>query len=574
MRPVLLPLLAAFAGFALARWNTFPAKPIRPEPITATTPSLREIPATPPPSPPAAQALKPIGERLSATFHPKSPLESAARALAVIDAMTAEDFQHLGDHPGSVPTPSTHGFDQEYNRAFMDAFVERWLVVDPAGAVAGIRELEKKMVMPGSQWAGAGEFLSALARTHSEMVLGSLPEKAVWDPFDHSLFTAFAELAKREPAAARSYLERFADPQQRKSAEIAIAQGVAENDPVAAVALARTLDSQAVFDAALAAAKGRGAGAVRDVLMANAKKFPVGNALPELALRDPDEDWEALAGDVPDETRGVLVQTVTEAGRLTPEELARRIAGLDRFPPNLRNLMGGMLVGAWAEEDPRAASEWALAHAKADDSEAPESQRVNAAFYQWLRADEAAALDWCTHLPGSPLRDNISNGAAASLARAGKIDEALAILGPHPGAKSSDAIAAIAESRAEGDPAAAAAWIDSLPPEIETTGAVNEIVEKWAARDLASAAKWVESQPVGARRDAALQAYTRTAAELDPAAAGEWAATIADPKARAKAAEFVFGKMNRRDPAAARAWLRALPGVDPVWRERFVRLNR
>ncbi len=572
---MLLPLFSALAGFAIARWNTFPAKPIRPAPIAATTPSPGEAPDEPSTPPPAAQAPKPVRDRLCDVLHATRPLESATAVLAVIDAMRAEDCHHLSNQTGSVPVLMSYGFDQEFSSAFMNALVERWLVVDPAGARVGIRQFEKNTVgNAASEWTGEGQFLAAFARTHPEMLLDALPEKAVWDPFDRSLSTAFAELAKRDPAAARSYLKRFADPQQRKSAEVAIAKGIAESDPVAAVAVARTLDSQPVFDAALAAAKGRGASAVRDVLMANAKKFPVGNVLPELALRDPDEDWGTLAGDVSDDKRGVLVQTVTEAGRLTPEELARRIAGLDRFPPNLRKLMGGMLVSAWAENDPRAASEWALAHAKADDSEAPESQRVNAAFYQWLRADEAAALDWCTHLPGSPLRDNISNGAAASLARAGKIDGALAILGPQPGAKSASAIAAIAESRAEGDPSAAAAWIDSLPLEINTAGAVNAIVEKWAARDLASAAKWVESQPAGARRDAALRAYTRTAAELDPAAAGEWAETIADPKLRAKAAESVFGLMSRRDPAAARAWLRALPGVDLVWRERFLRLGR
>ena len=503
------------------------------------------------------------------------PLESAARALAAIDAMTADDFQHIGDHPGSVPVLMAYGFDPEFSGAFMDALVERWLLVDPAGAVAGIREFEKKTAgNTASEWTDEGQFFSAFARTHPEMLLDALPEKAVWDPFDRSLSAAFNVLAKRDPAAARGYLGHFTDPEQRKSAEVAIAQGVAENDPVAAVALARALDSRAVFDSAIAAAKRRGSAALRDVLRANAKKFSVGQALPELALRDPDEDWEALAGDAPDDMRFVLVQTHTEAGRLTPEERARRIAGLDRLPPNLRGLMAGMLVRAWAKDDPRAAAEWTLAHAKPGDGDAPESQRVGAAFYPWLQADEAAALDWCAHLPASPLRENIASGAAASLARAGKIDAATAMLGSHPGAKSSDAIAAIAEARAESDPAATAAWIDSLPPEIDTAGAMNALVEKWTQRDAAAAAGWVEAQPAGTRRDAALQAYTHAAAELDPIAAGEWTATIADPKARTAAAEYVFRQMSRRDSAAARAWLRALPGVDPVWRERFLRLGR
>ena len=570
---MLLPLLAALFGFTLARWSGEAPKPkliaATPAPIAPATPSPEKAPA----ATPAPDATKPPDERLRSALHVKSPLESAARALAVIDAMTADDFKHLADKPGSFPTPSSHGFDQEFSDAYMNALIDRWFAVNPAGALAGIQQMEKKLIIkPGSVWSGSGEFFSALARTRPEVRLGTLPEKALWDNGDPSLATAFTALAKRDPASARGYLDRFADPEQRKSAEVAIAQGIAENDPPAAVALARTLDSAQVFESALAVARRRGAGAVRDVLIANAKKFPLAYNLPELALRDPDEDWAALTGDTPGDQHGVSMQTIAAAERLTPEERERCLASLDRLPPNLREQLTGTLLGAWAKDDPRPAAEWAVTHAKPEDSEAPESRRVEWPFHTWLRADEAAALAWCARLPASPLRDDLTNGAAAWLANAGNIAAAVSLLRPRDGEKSSYAIAAIAVARAKDDPAAAAAWIDSLPPDTDTGGAVGALVEKWAGREAAGAASWVEAQPAGPRREAALQAYTRAAAELDPAAAGEWAAAIADPKARTKAAEYIFRQWTSRDPTAARAWLRALPGVDPVLLDRIIRI--
>ena len=129
--------------------------------------------------------------------------------------------------------PLPFRFDREYQDAFADALIERWFVVDPDGALPAIRELEKKLIRsPGSRWAGSGEFLNAVARVRPEVLLAALPEKASWERADLAIPAAFTSLAKRDPAAARGFLERVADPDQRKAAEVACAKGVAENDPL------------------------------------------------------------------------------------------------------------------------------------------------------------------------------------------------------------------------------------------------------------------------------------------------------------------------------------------------------
>ena len=562
-------VLAALAGFGLARWI---APPVRHDAATgkaATPAAVAPATAATPPALPPVDTSKPAAERLKDAVRGNSPLAAAPRALAVLDAMTAEDFHQLAAKPGSFYPPWVGGADREFSRAFMDALVARWLAVDPPGAFAAMQKLEAELKK--RHLAGNGEFLAAIARLRPELLLGGLAEKGSWDRFDQTIPAAFTTLASRDPAAARGYLDRVADPEQRKAAEVAIAQGIAKSDPVAAVGLARTLESEQVFQSAIAAAERIGPGVLRQVLTANERKFPIGFRAAELVLRYPDEDWSAFVGDAPEKSPGLTFETMREAQRHTPEERQRVLARLDEFPPAVRTKVATALVQAWTREDPRQATEWAFAHAAPG---AAEDQALAWAFNAWSHADRTGAVEWWSRLPASALRDQLGGNLASALAFEEKFDEAIQFFQPKPGAESAELTANIARSGADHDPARVAQWLDSLPPGSDTTKAVGPLLEKWVPKDAAAAAKWVEAQPAGPRREAALQAYTRAAAASDPAAAAEWAAAIADPQMRARAAEYVFATMARSDPDAARAWLRALPGVDESWRERLIRLGR
>lgn len=541
VRSPITAVVAGMLGFAAARMGNSPfvAKDAAPSALIKVPDRLAAEPATgvahalvsPPPDP-----AKPIAERLKAALRAGNPMEAAALALSVIDSMTAADFQNLGAEPGRMPIPHIGSFDPEFCHGFMDALIGRWFEVDPAGAMASIQELEKKLIIrPGKVWVGSGEFSAAVARAHRETLLDALPENATWSRTDSSIPSAFTSLAARDPAAARRYLARITDPEARRSAEIAIAEGIAKNDPLAAVALARTLGSSAVFSAALTEAERIGPGILRQVLAANDRKFPLGYSLTELVLRHPNEDWNAFIDGAPDLHDGLTDRARREAGKFTADERQRTLARLDEFPTAVRESLAGALVDAWAMEEPQKATEWALAHA----GSAPENDPLTWAFNRWMSADENGVLAWWSHLPASAQRDRLGVDIAAKFAK--------------------------------DDPAAAAAWLDSLPVELDTGKASAPIIGKWIASDAVAAARWAETQPAGGRRDAALKAYTLAATELDPAAAGEWAAAIVDPATRAQAAEFVFREMNRRDPPAARAFLLALPGADPAWKERLLR---
>ena len=341
----------------------------------------------------------------------------------------------------------------------------------------------------------------------------------------------------------------------------------------------------------MAEAERRGPGVFRQVLAVSDGKVKLGSALVELMLRHPNEDWSAFADDASDplvksvqsamgkhqREMGIAAAQVgltdrdKRAARGVPaEERQRILARIEEFPASVRESMASALVDAWAIEEPRQATEWALARAE----KSPQSSALGWAFNQWMSADENGMIAWWSQLPASAQRDDLGVKIASSLANGGQIDRALKFFHPQRGAESAGVAVAIASARAKDDPAAAAAWLDALPENLNTVPAVAPIVGKWIERDAAAAASWVEAQPAGARRDAAVNAYTLAATEFDPAAAGAWAATISDPATRQKAAEFVFREMNRRDPRAARQFLRTLPGADPAWSERLIRLER
>jgi hypothetical protein len=501
------------------------------------------------------------------TFRGADPFGSATRALALVDALTAEDFQKMAAKR-ELPEPSTYGMDREFSTAFLESYIERWFAVEPAGALPAIQRLAAEMSK--AHLAGARELISTLARLRPELLLSSHFSQGT--PIERgTMGEAFTALAARDLPAARALLAKVVDPDFLKSAEIAIAQGIAKADPLSGVALARELNNAQVFASALKEAEWIGPGVLRQVLLANAGKFPIGFGLTELILRHPNEDWTGLFEEDTTEQKGVPIGAFAEAGRLTPADRQRLIDRLETLPASARESVAGALMRNWTKDDPRAAIDWALARAKPADANAPETTRVNWGYLSWIRANEAEARAWWAKLPPSAMRNELGNLSADLAARNGDVAQALSTFRPQAGLVTQNAMIAIA--KAESEPARAAQWLTSLPAEIDTRKPVQTLIEKWSAADPAAAAAWVESLAPGTRRDAALSAYARATAQRDAAAAGEWAGTIADPTTRAIAAEFVYTAMHEQNPPAARAWLRQFPGIDETVRDRWMRLR-
>lgn len=573
MRRVLPIALAGLTSFSLVRWwpaaQTIPqAKPLpSPAPVAAAEISR----ATPQSTQESTGKTQKVRERFTSNLKRRDPFGSAERLLREIDAMTADDFRKLVQEK-DWPSPGTYGFDQEFADAFGDALVERWLAVDPDGAVQGMFALSKSMKFGSSQFAGADDMLEALARVRPELFLAESFKDSPTRSLDVIMHAAFQSMATRDVAAARRLSDSLPRPEQRKTAELAIAVGVAQSDPVAAVALARGSADVSIFRAALSAAAEIGPGILGQVLEANDGKFTADSLTPLLMFRYPDLPWDRLAPEK--ETgapNGIEINVLNEAFRLDPADRERILTQLQHLPSTHRQDAVGAILQGWVAEDPKSAIEWMAAHEEPSSREASDSMR--GVFNTWMRSDKNGALAWFNTLPPSQLRDHLSNDAAIPLAASGDLEKALALFRPIPGKEGESAIVRMAAVQATSNPARAAEWCASLPADIDVSEATQSVVTKWFSKDAAAAAQWVEALPKGHQREAALKAYAQAASTQDPEAAGAWAAAITDPSTRARAAHQVFTSMFQADQAAAIKWVREFPGLDERVRESVLRIN-
>jgi hypothetical protein len=595
VRRVLPIAFAGFAAFSLARW--WPAgTPGELSHLPAATPvPVNVASATPVPAKEPDRKDRKVRERFAVNFKTRDPFGSARVLLPEIEAMAAEDFRQL-EQDKQWPSAESYGFDQEFAHAFADALVERWLTVDPAGAVAGMFRLSKSMHHGTYMMAGADDMVEALARVRPELFLEETLKEGSARSFDRYAEAAFQSLATRDIAAARRWLDRLTDPDKRSKAEMGIGLGVAESDPVAAMALARETRNEVVFRAALTAAAKLGPGVLGQVLDANEGMFSGGNLAPLLMFRYPDLPWDRLEnaaggrpagggirvgtlslggkfGQASDRLPGIEINVLNEANRIEPADREGILTQLQRLPDAVGKDAVGAILFAWGLDDPKAAIGWDVAHSEPREADGSKGY-APMIFSRWMRADSNAALEWFRALPASELRDRLANDASIPLAASGDTERALAFFRPMPGKEGEAQVSQMAAAQAKSDPARAAAWCASLPAEIDVSGATQSIVTAWFSNDAAAAAKWVESLPEGNRREVALNAYAQVASTRDPEAAGAWVAAIKDPKERTCAAHQVFSAMLNADREAAIQWVREFPGIDERLREAILRTRK
>lgn len=184
-----------------------------------------------------------------------------------------------------------------------------------------------------------------------------------------------------------------------------------------------------------------------------------------------------------------------------------------------------------------------------------------------------AARAWVSQLPDSPQKTELGNWLAAGLAAKGDVEGALKFFVPGSGEDSLEAVGCIGLAKSGADPAAAVMWMASLPENAEAYKVIGWNLGAWFKRDPSAVATWIESLPKGMMRDHALHGFSDLVKNADPFAAAEWANAIDDPKTKTDIAIDVLRNMNRHDPAVARAWFQQVEGIDPVWRDYFLRVG-
>ena len=139
------------------------------------------------------------------------------------------------------------------------------------------------------------------------------------------------------------------------------------------------------------------------------------------------------------------------------EESARQL--LAQVPEARREQLGRDIASSLASENPSLATRW-LGPSAADADSARIFGRVAS---QWAKTDLKAAGTWADKLPAGPARD----AAVGRFAR-----EVVGL-----------------------DPAAAADWAASVSDENQRTSVIAGIIQEWGGRDPAAARRWLEATP-------------------------------------------------------------------------------
>jgi hypothetical protein len=577
VRSLVPSLVAAILGYFAARLiipGPATAHLSPPLAITSAVTSGQGAPALPTSAaePTASTPPPTLKEVKSAMSLSSGVFIAAARWQAWLDAATAEDLKRFVADPKSLPDPGFNDYQQQFRRAFYAALVERWFAVDE-NALASIRKLAD--AVKTSDFRDASELMDAATKVRPELFLNDLNDKKPSLSREES--SALRHLAARDARKARELAASLTN-KARQSAEIVILQGIAENDPLSALALCRSLDpkdAQRVHGSIIAAAERIGPGMLRQVFADSGETLGGNYNVQNLLLRYPDLATFLKAKEAKPLTYSPIAdhQQFRAVDLMSPEDRARRVEQCAAMPEGIRDSMAAALAASWARDEPLKAADWAMKLAKPETAESPANQAAHFAFLRWIQVDRPSALAWLRSQPESPLRASIGTNAASFLAEAADFESAMALCRPNGSQADQQPTAHFVQIYAERDPAAAAAWLANTPNAIDGQTA-SKVVEAWYPSDPLAVGRWVEGLPAGKGRDEALNALVHKLSWESPAAAAEWTETIADATLREKAAGFAYYSLSRDDPARAREWLQNLGGVQPKWKERMLRNAR
>ena len=569
MRPIILSIVTAAAGFAVARTAFPPASVVAVPNVAKSEPT--QFAGEPPPAVAMRDPEKPTSESLRAALKEKDVFRASRTALAWVETATVDDFRAFVKDPKKFPRMYFAGFDDDFQKAFLDAFVERWLTLAP-GYIALIEKNDSQF----------NELIHAAARAKPELVLAQLSAAGKSTPYDSVSNEAFESLGARDHRAARRVLETIRDPKKKRDFEFAIIRGLAKTDVFAAAALLpepQPKDGKPDYaqsntiPSIVEAAEDAGPGVLRQIFAAANGKFDGYSGLPRLLLRYPDlaEDIAARGGEIPaSKGAGLNGNLLRDAGQTLPDERAKILAKYEKLPPTGRDALCAALACEWARTEPRAAADWALAHAKADDSESPKNSAAQYVFLRWVSSDSRAAFEWWESLPPSPMRDMIGMEASTRYAEDGDFETAQKMFRPVAGKMHEQATSHLASLLAKRDPVSAAAWLASLPPGIPPEDAVAGVTARYFNRDPEGAARWLEALPAGFMRDQAHKQFAIKTAQFDPAGAAEFLGKISDPKIRTNAVQWIIYPWQAEDPVAAREWVLNQPWIDENFRATFL----
>ena len=122
-----------------------------------------------------------------------------------------------------------------------------------------------------------------------------------------------------------------------------------------------------------------------------------------------------------------------------------------------------------------------------------------------------------------------------------------------------DPFLAEARRRAQEDPEAAMAWLQTQSLSQDTLRGMLEIVAVWAAEDSEGALLWLESNAQGLARLETLNSGIQLWSQQDPASAAAWIDGMANDGSKVTAAKALAANWATQSPDDASKWVEQLP---------------
>jgi hypothetical protein len=186
-------------------------------------------------------------------------------------------------------------------------------------------------------------------------------------------------------------------------------------------------------------------------------------------------------------------------------------------------------------------------------------QALGILMQEWSPDERMRALTWAGSLPAGGSRDNVLQ-ALASAARADSESIIQWLLQLPEGQGRSMALMTAIRQTAQGNPARAAQWIDTLGKSQPILQSMSpEILSQWMRTDIPAATAWAGRIPAGPIRDQAYFQVANTLAVSSPDLAMSWAKAIETEGIRQAAVSHVISQLANQDLAAAARYLSDLP---------------
>jgi|GEM_PF-1718694 len=462
---------------------------------------------------------------------------------------------------------------------------------------------------------------------------------AVPNRLGHNALVAivFADWANANPAQALAEAGDITDPRLKQQVIGQIVQSMIVSDPQGALAALAKMPLNATYTAALGEAFAAWAAQDPKAAMAAAMALPADRNR-TAALQSVMQGWAAAdpqgllawAGPLADGvTRNqAITLALSTLSRQDPQQALDFVASVANVPT--RNTLTIKVVSDWALDDPQAASAWALANMNGDALKQAETavmdplskldpqaavdllgkmiagggNRINSVTQisqNWAELDPQADLNWLRFLDDasgngtvSAVKSGLEVNAITAWAR-NDPDAAMAYVSDLGTGYSqySKLLAAIGSARAALDPAAATAWLQTLPDDATRAVALDsvatqliktdpeqafalaqtmepgptqttifgKVIGTWSASDPVAAAASLGNLPPGPALVSATQSVAANWIQADPAAAGQWINTLPTGEARDGAAKEVVKALTSTDVSSAFTWAMSISDV-------------